>query len=69
MPAKWVDIGRRFIPGTAAALYMVELPGKGLDFVRPRPPAGPYVGDARAWLSKAVGHHVHEACRRLGQAF
>ena len=44
----WVDIGRTVRSRAGALLHLVELPIARLDPERPRPPARPYVGIARA---------------------
>ena len=44
----WIDIGRQFRSRARALLHLVELSLARLDQERPRPPARPYVGVARA---------------------
>ena len=64
----WVDLGRHFHPGAAAAPHLVELPLARLDEERPRPPARPYVGDRRRRRSWPSAHMVHEPCRNWDAA-
>ena len=59
----WVDIGRQLRPGAGALLHLVELPLARLDQERPRPPARPYVGLARARRRSSPRIDVLEPCR------
>ena len=43
----FVDAVRHFVPETGAALHVVVVSQPGLARLRPRPPAGPRLGDAR----------------------
>ena len=59
----WVDLGRHFDPGAAAAAHLVELSLARLDAERPRPAARPYVGDRRTSPRSRPAHQVYEPCR------
>ena len=59
----WIDIGRQLRPRARALLHLVELSLARLDEERPRAPARPYVGLARACRTSRRRIAVLEPCR------
>ena len=59
----WVDLGRHFVPAPERCFTWWSYRSPDWTEERPRPPARPYVGLARALRRSVTAHRVLEPCR------